>query len=66
MKQFVADTGLDGIPHAIDTDGSLWARFGVAAQPAVAFVNDDGTIKVTPGTLDAGRFADEIERLTRA
>ncbi|MFH9071358.1 TlpA family protein disulfide reductase [Streptomyces alboflavus] len=64
MKQFVADTGLDGIQHAVDTDGSLWSRFGVPAQPAVALVNDDGTVKVGLGPVGATQFGDEIERLT--
>lgn len=27
---------------AVVNDGSLWARFGVAYQPAWVFVNDDG------------------------
>ncbi|UQA91948.1 redoxin domain-containing protein [Streptomyces halobius] len=65
MKQFVTDTGLDGIQHAVDTDGSLWAGFGVTAQPALAFVDDDGTIDVVPGGLDATKLNDKVERLTR-
>ncbi|KUL35439.1 redoxin family protein [Streptomyces regalis] len=63
MKQFVADTGLDGMRHAIDADGSLWGRFGVVAQPAVAFVNDDGKIQVSPGAVSADQFDAEVERL---
>ncbi|MEU9599841.1 redoxin domain-containing protein [Streptomyces sp. NPDC048109] len=64
MEQFITDTGLDGFPHAIDTDGSLWSGFGVPTQPAVAFVNDDGTVKVGLGPVGAAQFDDEIERLT--
>jgi thiol-disulfide isomerase/thioredoxin len=63
MKQFVADTGLGGMRHAIDADGSLWGRFGVAAQPAVAFVNDDAKIQVSPGAVSADQFDAEVERL---
>ncbi|MEU3148721.1 MULTISPECIES: redoxin domain-containing protein [unclassified Streptomyces] len=65
MKKFVADTGLEGFPHAIDTDGSLWSRFGVPAQPALAFINDDGTVKVALGPVGANQFDDELERLTQ-
>lgn len=65
MKQFISDTGLDGMPHAIDADGSLWAGFGVPAQPAVAFVNDDGKVKVSLGPVTSAQFDAELERLTQ-
>ncbi|UGY94769.1 TlpA family protein disulfide reductase [Streptomyces gobiensis] len=64
MKQFVTNTGLGGIVHAVDTDGSLWFRFGVAAQPAVAFLNDSGKIEIVPGTIGATELGDRVERLT--
>lgn len=65
MKKFVSDTGLGGMQQAVDTDGSLWARFGVPAQPAAAFVNQDGKIKVTLGPLTDAQFDDELKRLTQ-
>ncbi|KUO14316.1 redoxin family protein [Streptomyces dysideae] len=65
MKQFISDTGLGGMQHAVDKDGSLWARFGVTAQPAVAFVHHDGKIEVSPGAVSADQFAAEVERLTQ-
>nr|WP_063788293.1 redoxin domain-containing protein [Streptomyces sp. NBRC 110030] len=65
MKRFIADTGLGGMQQAVDTDGSLWARFGVPAQPATAFVNNEGKVKVTMGTLTGAQFDDEVKRLTQ-
>jgi len=38
MREFVSRYGLT-FPQAIDTDGSLWARFGVPAQPAWTFID---------------------------
>ncbi|GAU70855.1 thiol-disulfide oxidoreductase [Streptomyces sp. NBRC 110611] len=64
MRRFVTDTGLKGMPHLIDEDGSLWAGFGVTAQPALAFVDDDGTVDTVPGGLGATMLDDEVERLT--
>lgn len=53
MRAFVQDTGLSGFKHLVDSDGSLWQRFGVVAQPAFAFVAADGSVQVFPGALDA-------------
>ncbi len=51
MKQFVQDTGTGELTHLVDDDGSLWARFGVIAQPAFAFVSADGEVEVVNGSL---------------
>lgn len=50
-EAFVADHGLDHIVHAIDEDGSLWARYGVSYQPAWVFVDTDGTTRLHAGGL---------------
>ena len=41
MQAFVYRFGLR-FAQAVTEDGSLWAHFGVAYQPAWVFVNDDG------------------------
>ena len=41
MQAFVDEYGL-AFPQAVTEDGSLWARFGVAYQPAWVFVDDSG------------------------
>jgi thiol-disulfide isomerase/thioredoxin len=52
MREFVADTGTNGLTHVVDADGSLWQRFGVVSQPAYVFVDADGTVQAFGGSLD--------------
>jgi thiol-disulfide isomerase/thioredoxin len=49
MDEFVEGTGTGGIAHAIDADGSVWAAFGVVTQPALAFVDIDGSVELVSG-----------------
>lgn len=51
MQGFVDEFGL-GFPQAVTEDGSLWANFGVAYQPAWVFVNDDGSSTLVPNPLE--------------
>jgi thiol-disulfide isomerase/thioredoxin len=51
MRRFVADTKTGSFPHLADTDGRLWASFGVTSQPAFAFVHPDGRIETVGGSL---------------
>lgn len=64
MQQFVQDTGTGELTHLVDDDGSLWARFGVIAQPAFAFVSADGEIEVVNGSLPADDLIDAAQALT--
>lgn len=62
MRSFVDEFGL-GFPQAVTEDGSLWARFGVAYQPAWVFVDDSGETTVVPYELekaDLERTLDEL------
>jgi len=43
MDAFVTETGTAGIRHIADLDGSIWAQFGVFAQPAFVFVDREGS-----------------------
>ena len=63
MADFVARHGLDGVPHLVDADGSLWARFEVVAQPAWVFVDDDGTARRVQGSLDEDGLRAELQAL---
>jgi hypothetical protein len=54
------------MPTAVDGDGSLFARFGFTYQPAWAFVNDDGKVKMTFGELGSAGLEREIQALLRA
>lgn len=64
MKKFVADHELDGFDHAVDSDGSLWSTFGVAAQPATAFIDKTGKVDVVPGTISEADLNKRIGELT--
>ena len=50
-EAFVDRHDLDVVPHAIDEDGSLWAKYGVGYQPAWVFIAEDGTTRVVAGGL---------------
>ena len=63
MAGFVTRHGLDGIPHLVDGDGSLWARFEVLAQPAWVFVDDGGTVRRVQGSLDEDGLRSELRAL---
>lgn len=43
MEAFVAETGTTEIAHIADLDGTIWAQFGVSAQPAFVFVDREGS-----------------------
>ncbi len=58
MQGFVDEFGL-GFPQAVTEDGSLWARFDVAYQPAWVFVDDSGESTLVPYELPE----DELERV---
>ena len=64
MAAFVAETGVEGIDHIADLDGSIWAGYEVVSQPAFAFVDDDdGTVEVHVGALGADGLSDRIDDL---
>ncbi len=64
MQQFVEDTGTGELTHLVDDDGSLWARFGVIAQPAFAFVSADGEVEVVNGSLPPDDLIEAARDLT--
>ena len=62
MQGFVDAFSL-GFPQAVSEDGSLWARFGVAYQPAWVFVDYDGRSQVVPGAIpehDLKKLLDQL------
>lgn len=63
MQEFVARHGLEGMPHAVDVDGRLWARYGVSYQPAWVFIDEDGDIEVHAGGLYGEGIGAAIEAL---
>ena len=51
MQQFVTKYPVNGFPHLADTDGAVWAKFGITHQPGFAFIRPDGGIDVVKGPL---------------
>jgi len=63
MRDFVSDTGTEGITHLDDSSGNIWASYGIYAQPAYAFITDDGRVETYVGSLGGDGLADVIEQL---
>ena len=61
MQQFVADTGVDGLEHVVDEDGTIWSTFGVVSQPAFAFIDAEGQVEVFNGAMGG----EALERTAR-
>ena len=66
MEPFVADTGTGGLQHMVDDDGAIWSQFGVAAQPAFAFIDDDGEMEVFVGALGREALTERMQALAAA
>lgn len=47
MLDFIERTGVNAFPHIDDNGGEIWARFGVSQQRTYAYVNDDGTFRLS-------------------
>jgi thiol-disulfide isomerase/thioredoxin len=62
MRKFVEQHKLGDFVHLADTDLAIWKRFGVAEQPAYAFITKDGTVEVV--TARVGK--DELMRRAQA
>lgn len=63
MEEFVDQTGTDGFTHVVDDDGSIWADYGVAAQPAFAFISADGEVETVAGAIPEDELVDKMQAL---
>lgn len=63
MQAFVQETSTGGFTHVADVDGSLWARFGVVAQPSFVFVTPSGEAQAFTGGLGASDLRDVANQL---
>lgn len=63
MKEFVNQTGTDGFTHVVDADGSIWSSYGVAAQPAFAFIDANGKVDVSLGALSHDALTKRLQAL---
>jgi thiol-disulfide isomerase/thioredoxin len=64
MQEFVDKYPVKGFSHLADTDGAIWAKFGVTQQPAYAFVGADGSVDVVRGALSEPELTERITTLT--
>lgn len=63
IDAFINGRGVDGLHHIMDEDGSLWQTFGVASQPAWAFIDGDGNVETHFGGLGEQRLGERIDDL---
>ena len=63
MQQFVGKYPVSGFTQLADTDGTVWAKFGVTHQPAYAFIRPDGGINVVKGPLSAPDLSQRVTEL---
>jgi thiol-disulfide isomerase/thioredoxin len=64
MQAFVAKYRLGGFTELADTDGMVWAKFGVTHQPAYAFVDSHDNIDVVKGSLPESQLIQRVRALT--
>lgn len=64
MRAFVVDTGTGDMQHLVDSDGSLWRRFGVVSQPSFVFIDSAGVAELFGGALDGDQLREAAGRLT--
>ena len=64
MKTFVSDTGIENFSQLADPDAEVWSVFGVASQPAFAFISADGTVEVVQGSIDEDEILERAATLS--
>ena len=47
MQDFISRTGVTEFPHIDDNGGEIWDRLGVTQQRTYAFINDDGSFRLS-------------------
>lgn len=63
MQSFVDKYHLGGLTQLADTDGAVWAKFGITRQPAWAFVGADGSVDVVKSRLTESQLAERVSGL---
>jgi hypothetical protein len=64
MNTFVTDTGISNFTQLADPDAEVWSVFGVASQPAFAFISADGSIDVVQGSLGKDEILERAANLS--
>lgn len=64
MQEFVNKYPVKTFTQLADTDGSVWANFGVTQQPAYAFVDPHGNVDVVRGRMSQDELTRRVTALT--
>lgn len=64
MQDFVDTHPVKGFTHLADTDGAVWARFGITYQPAYAFIEPDGGVEVIKSSLSQAELSRRVTELS--
>jgi thiol-disulfide isomerase/thioredoxin len=64
MNTFVSDTGIENFSQLADPDAKVWSVFGVASQPAFAFISVDGSVEVVQGSIDEDEILERAATLS--
>lgn len=63
LHEFADKYGVDGFTELVDTDATVWAKFGVTHQPAYAFVSKTGDIDVVKDSLSESDLSQRVHAL---
>jgi len=63
IRDFVSETWTGGVTHLNDGSGDIWASYEIDAQPAFAFITDDGRLETYVGSLGSNGLAEIVENL---
>ena len=64
MKTFVSDTGIENFTQIADPNAEVWSAFGVASQPAFAFISADGSIEIVQGSISEAEILERAATLS--
>ena len=66
MQAFVAKYPVGNFTHLADTDGEVWAKFGVTHQPAFAVIRPDESVTVVKNGLSEPDLDQRVAALPQA
>jgi thiol-disulfide isomerase/thioredoxin len=66
MRDFVERGGVGGLTHLSDTDGTIYARFGVTQQYDNGVLDESGEFRVVTGPLSEAEFRAELDALAES
>ncbi|HSK55130.1 MAG TPA: redoxin domain-containing protein [Jiangellales bacterium] len=66
MQDFVQRGGVGGVTHLADTEGSIYARFGVTQQYDIGVLDDSGDLRVVTGPLSEAELRAEMDALAES